>query len=322
MSLKVLISNIYKWLCVRIRAAKTAQQPVQPLVRLVQKSKGGRKPLVLNVNEMWRMRFEGKSDAEIGRKFDVSPHTVATRLRDHKPPIPPTPPEPAQQPPVATQHVLALPVTPVEQAPVAVKQVPTLPPALHGSVPEGTKAFFLVRGELNAKYARSYNQIALGIDQWHDRYRDLPCFRDADRIWVVVTPGDDNREFILSLADDIWVRERCLISTGGVQFVCKHHLAMERARKYEHEVFDTQQFEAVHKFQPVPLASHTDKLESLLKSPKTEDRPSDLGGSFGDGYTGFTSTGSGASSAIPWTGKIEIPKDGGNNGNDGSGFCF
>jgi hypothetical protein len=216
----------------------------------------------------------------------------------------------------------AITVAPVQQAPVYIQQVPALPPVPYGidAIPAGTKVFFLVNGKLNQEIACNCAQPAVGIESWHHEYASLPAFRDAERIWVVVTPGEDNREFILSLADDIWIRERCLISTGRVQFVCKHHLAMEREKKYEYEVFDKQQFEAVHKFQPIPLASHTDKIDLLLKSPKTEDRPS--GGSFGDGYTGFTSTGSGASSAIPWTGKIEIPKDGGSNGNDGSGFCF
>jgi hypothetical protein len=97
-------------------------------------------------------------------------------------------------------------------------------------------------------------------------------------------------------------------------------LLVERARKYEYEVFDTQQFEAVHKFQPIPLASHTDKLESLLKSPKTEENsPSGFDGSWDEsdswriGGTGYRAP----------TGQMEVPSDGSGTGkNDGSGFAF
>jgi hypothetical protein len=100
---------------------------------------------------------------------------------------------------------------------------------------------------------------------------------------------------------------------------------MERERRYEYEVFDTQQFEAVNKFQPFPLASHTDKLDSLLKSPKSEEnRPSGFDGSWGGrdswriGGTGFQS---------PSGRRIDVPPSGSNpngsgHGNDGSGFCF
>jgi hypothetical protein len=43
------------------------------------------------------------------------------------------------------------------------------PPQPYGldTIAAACKAFFLVHGEMNAIYARGYNQPALGIGKWH-----------------------------------------------------------------------------------------------------------------------------------------------------------
>ena len=163
-----------------------------------------------------------------------------------------------------------------------------LPPEPHGldSIPAGCKAFFLVRGEQNAIYARGYDQPAIGIEVWHHEYASLPAFQAAERIWVVVTANEENRAFVLSLASDITIRERCMVSVGKlhgdmnhVQCVCKSRRQMERP--HDGSWPDTSGFEAIFHFQPVPLPSHKDKLAALLAKPPEPDRPSPFGGSSG-----------------------------------------
>src|ERR1700683_2069716 len=100
MNLRVIIPNVCRRLRGLFRArlpVKMAEQSAQPSAHPVKKSNAGRKPLDLDVDAMMRMRSAGKTDAEIGRKFDCSSHTVASRLRDYKPPVAPPPPVPAQQ---------------------------------------------------------------------------------------------------------------------------------------------------------------------------------------------------------------------------------
>src|SRR5271156_6823695 len=97
MSLKILISNAGKRLR-RLFSSPFPERMEELSVQPVKKSNAGRKALKLDVAAMSSMRCAGKSDAEIGRKFRCSSHTVASRLRDYTPPIPPpTIPMPALQ---------------------------------------------------------------------------------------------------------------------------------------------------------------------------------------------------------------------------------
>jgi hypothetical protein len=124
------------------------------------------------------------------------------------------------------------------------------------NITDGTKEFFLVRGELNVTYAKGYAQPAVGIEEWHAEYMELPAFQKVERVWVVITNTEDNARFVLSLARDIAIREKCLISTEGVQSVCKLRLQLDRAHNVSY-------FESLFHFQPIPLPSHADKLTAL-----------------------------------------------------------
>lgn len=302
MSLKLLIPNIYKRLRGLFRArlpVKMTEQSAQPSVHPVQKSHAGRKPLDLNVDAMMQMRSAGKSDAEIARKFDCSSHTVASRLREYKAPVAPPPPVHVQQVPAPAYKPPVLPARPVPApAPVPVTPVvPVPPPAPYGSVPEGTKTFFLVHGNLNREYAHNYAQPAIGIEIWHHEYLSLPAFRDAEKIWVVLNSNEDNRAFLMSIVSDIWIREKCLLSVDNgatlctqpvrfgvwVQYVAKDKLRRDRPHDGSRPQTDMSDFEKVRNFQKIPLPSHMEKLDALLKSPKTgeADRPSSLGGWWG-----------------------------------------
>lgn len=105
-------------------------------------------------------------------------------------------------------------------------------------------------------YAKGYAQPAVGIEEWHSEYMELPAFQNVERVWVVITETEDNVRFVMSLAKAIEIREKCLISTEGVQWVCKLRLQMDRA----HDVWN---FESLFHFQPIPLPSHVNKLAEL-----------------------------------------------------------
>ncbi|WP_181522861.1 hypothetical protein, partial [Pseudomonas aeruginosa] len=134
-----------------------------------------------------------------------------------------------------------------------------------------TKYFFLVNGQQNLVYATGLEQLAASIDRWHEEYRDLEAFRDAERIWVVIDRRDDNGEFVRSLVNDIWIRERCVISVGYVSFerwvqtVMRdrmHRMWDVSPRKWES--YDSSQFEAAQHFVSLPQPNHVQRIEELL----------------------------------------------------------
>lgn len=252
---------------------------------------GGRPPVSFDLAEAVRLRSEGWSYRRLAGKYHTSKDTVARRIHNWKPaPVqPPAAPVPDPVEPVLPVVEVSMPVEiPPKPAPVPV--VP--PPEPHGldSIPAGCKAFFLVRGEQNAIYARGHDQPAVGIEVWHHEYASLPAFQAAERIWMVMNSSEDNRAFLLSIAGDIWIRERCLVSVDGltvhnppvrppdvwVQLVCKFRLLMERPRDGSWP--DNSGFEAIFNFQPVPLPSHTDKLAALVAPASKPDRPNPFGG--------------------------------------------
>jgi hypothetical protein len=262
----------------------------------------GRSSLDFDLAEALRLRALGWSYRRIARRTNnVSRETVRARILDYEAQFRVAPPEPLQQSPIVpvqqSAPVYKPPVTvPVgpKPAPVPVVQV-VAPPTPFGleSVPAGTKAFFLVNGEHNAILARNCAPTAVGIERWHPSYASLPAFRDADKILVVINSDDDNRAFILSLVDDIWIRERCLISRGDsritevrwtwVQQVCKDRLMTQRANAGLREEYWRQPFEGRY-FVPMPQPNHTERIEGFLAAPKLEepDRPSSFGGPFAE----------------------------------------
>ena len=144
------------------------------------------------------------------------------------------------------------------------------PPEPYGldTIPAACKAFFLVHGEMNAIYARGYNQPAVGIGKWHQQYSTLPAFSQAERIWVVLNDTEDNLSFVTSIAADKAIRRRCLISTKGVQLVTKSKMQWEREYTYPilsealRRWYD-KQFETLWQFQVFPPPSCVNKLKKL-----------------------------------------------------------
>jgi hypothetical protein len=286
---KLLISNFYKWLRTVLQSflpSNTVQQPPPS----TQRSKGGRRPINVDCGEAYRLRCMGWNDYRIARQLGVSRNTITTRLRDYVSPIPPTPPPQAQPAFEATDKppVVYLkppnPAAPVQPSPVPIPQV--LPPMPHGldSVPNGSKAFFLVNGKANADLAMHLAQPAIGIERWHETYASLPAFQRAERIWVVMNSSEENRSFFQSIVASLWIREKCLVSVDNgatpnnqpmqfrnwVQNIAKHKLLMDRTHDGSWPETDVSGFEQVHNFQPLPLPSHTDKIAALCKRFEAE----------------------------------------------------
>jgi hypothetical protein len=299
MSLKSFIYDAYNKLRVQFLESvqpKAVQHPPNVPLPTVKRSKGGRRPVAFDEAKAMALRHQGWSDRRIARQMHVAVATVGARLRNWKPvPLPPLPPPaPVQQAPLGIQEPPVMSATVPPPAPAFVAPVP--PPEPCGSVPEGTKAFLLVHGQLNQEFAKNCGQHALGIESWHYEYAFLPAFQDAERIRVVITREEDNRRFLLSLAGDIAIRERCVISTDGVQDVVKSKRALELTRRYEHQTFNRQLFETLHKFQAIPPMNHGAKLNALLAPPPTEseDKIVSFAGSWGNDWWRHGGNGTGA----------------------------
>jgi hypothetical protein len=147
--------------------------------------------------------------------------------------------------------------------------------------------FFLVNGQQNLAFATGLEQFAVSINRWHEEYRDLEAFRDAERIWVVIDRRDDNGEFVRSLVNDIWIRERCVISVGYVSFerwiqtVMRdrmHRMWDVSPRKWES--YDSSQFEAAQHFVSLPQPNHVQRIEELLVPPPEPEKIIPDGGGY------------------------------------------
>ena len=153
--------------------------------------------------------------------------------------------------------------------------VPAPEPYGLDTIPPGCRAFFLFHGELNAIYARGYNQPAAGIESWHPEYSGLPAFTQAERIWVVVNTAEDNLLFVASIAADKFIRRRCTISTEDVQRVTKAKMLWEKEHSYpflseEFRRWYDEQFERIWCFEAFPRPSEVYKLKKL-GAPKRGD---------------------------------------------------
>jgi hypothetical protein len=333
MSLKVSISNVCNWLRGLFSSpspVEMEEESVQPSGQPVRKSNAGRKALKLNVAAMASMRSAGKTDAEIGRKFRCSSHTVASRLRDYTPPIPPPAlPLPAQHaqsqpaPPVVTLKPPIVPAT-VPQPPVLIPQV-IAPPIDNAddllrrrpwlaAESSWRNCFFLVNAvnPLNLELCTNNAQHGVAVERWHDSYRALEVFQSATKIWVVLDASDDNAEFLHSLVEDIWIRERCVIVVGNILEIAKFKTDGKVGTR-----MSVESFEVACRFKPMPQPNHVELIRQLLEKPTppaTESQEHFFGGSgasWGIGGTGYQ-----APSGL----RIEVPSSGSKP--DGSGFCF
>ena len=144
------------------------------------------------------------------------------------------------------------------------------------------KAFFLVNaiaalkaGRIqNQEYATNNAEPCVAIEWWDESFRELPIFRDAARIWVVLDPHEDNRLFLVSIAHDRWLCERSLITAGSMLAVTKdkHDSGATAVDDYPVD------FDKTWNFRSVPLARDKEAIERLLKKPSSPESPSPIGG--------------------------------------------
>jgi len=251
----------------------------------------GRKREPFDIENAKRLRALGWSNRKIARHTNVSEATIRTKFRQCWAPMRDNPgctvpPEPAQQavaapkPPILPDALLRSPVPP---ASTPARSTPA-PPAPYGldTIPTGTTTFFLCRGESNAAQARSYGLAAIGIEEWHSVYASLPAFQAAERILVVVTRGEDNCRFIMSIAQDVQIREKCVISAGDASGFGEYKTTWVHAvckRRHREPPWSTdpafrraamERFEAANGFQPMPLPGSIDKIAELAAPSKTE----------------------------------------------------
>jgi hypothetical protein len=181
------------------------------------------------------------------------------------------------------------------------------------AISRGTKEFFLVCGGLNQQLVANCAQPCIGIEQWHSAYAALPAFQAVEKIWVLLNlaePIEANREFVWSIAQNIWVRERCVITRETISTVCGGRLRMLRKKRYQYESDEmlTRGFDEIYKFQSVPLPTHADKLAELLAPPPELEKPSVFGG-WGDS-SDWRSGGSGATGThSAFSNPVEVPSD-------------
>ena len=308
--LKSLISNILKLVRGKTRALsplKTGQQPSEIQSTTVPRSKGGRPPVAFDEAKGMRLRQQGWSDQKIARHMHVAPSTVGSRLRNWKPTVLTPPPPPVQQAAAPTQRqpeppavalkppTVSVAVPTVQQAPVPIPQVPASPidnadDLLHrhewlAAELAWRECFFLVNAinPLNLAFCTNNGQYGVAIERWHESYRGLEVFETASRIWVVLDPADDNAAFLQSLVDDIWIREKCVVTVGNVLDIAKYKTDACVGHKMTVETF-----EVARGFGPMPQRNHTERVKQLLEKPTPPETPQS-----------------------PW-----------GHGNNGSGFCF
>jgi len=312
----------------------------------------GRSPVDFDLAEALRLRALGWSYRRIARQMNnVSRETVRTRILHYEAqfrvatPEPIPAPGPSTEPPIVPVQepkpapmsvpVVAPPPEP-KAAPVSkiepVSVAPVAPPepdsnydalveywAMRGlkNYKPDTRWFFLVHGQQNLQYATGLEQLAVSIDRWYEAYHDLEVFRDAERIWVVIDRRDDNREFVRSLVNDIWIRERCVISVGYVSFerwiqtVMRdrmHRMWDVSPRKWES--YDSSQFEAAQHFVSLPQPNHVQRIEELLVPPPEPEKIIPDGG----GYSTYGAPYAGC----PPQATFDVPQ----SGDEGCGFAF
>jgi hypothetical protein len=361
MILKAFIYNIYNRIRVETFVQNTSQHrtehpltpneaPISPPVATPKRNVGGRPSVDFNLVEALRLRDMGWSNRKIARKMNnVSKDTVRNRLMEydapHKskparaPSMPASPkPEPSpaapaapvtsktvEQPPKPAAMPVAEPVRPSEPPPQPITNYDALVEYWRvrgqNDFRPDVSRFFLVNGAANVAFATGSEQFAYGIDSWHRDYRKLEVFQKAERIWVLLDAAEDNRAFLVSVAGDIWIHERCMvvrIERGSLLHVFQSRFGWHRTyppQTYGVAVAD-KAFEESNRFIPMPQPNHVRELDALLEPPKASDVPQAIGGYGGYGYGGY-----GADRDLrPWLTPEEKRKiDGGDRG---CGFAF
>ena len=342
MTFRSLISSIIRLVRGKSRAislSKTGQQSSEIQSTTVPRSKGGRPPVAFDEAKGMRLRQQGWSDQKIARHMHVAPSTVGSRLRNWKPPVPPPPPVPAQQtrrqpePPAEAPKppTVSVAVPTVQEAPVPIPQVPE-PPIdnaddllrRHPWLAEESawrECFFLVNAinPLNLQFCNNNSQFGVAVSRWHESFRGLQVFENATKFWVVIDPADDNAAFLHSLVDDIWVRERCLVTVGNILDVTKYKTDACVGHKMTVEIF-----EVARGFKTMPQPNHTEIIRQLLQKPTPPETPQSPWGGYGASES-WRIGGNGYQA--PSGRRIEVPSsspnpNGSGHGNNGSGFCF
>jgi hypothetical protein len=173
------------------------------------------------------------------------------------------------------------------------KPVPPPPPspfvepvtnAAHLKDADWTK-FFLVNGTDNLPHATKHEQPAVSIARWDKRYRDLPLFANAERIWIPLDPTQDNADLLTSIAADRWIADKCVVmgsmhknnrSGTGDQLMTVYYQTLHRWASYEdlrlHAPTDATDSEwtAKYGFVPVPQEHETWLIDELTKMLPTQ----------------------------------------------------
>lgn len=153
-------------------------------------------------------------------------------------------------------------------------------------VKQEAKGLFLLRGTENYDLAchSAPRGWALGIETWHPKYPNLPVFKTAERLWVVINRSDDreaNQRFVKSIAADKSIHERTRIATVNNR---NEMIALFQwvFRDVGRGIFLPDMFEKSHHFDPIPTLDHTNKLAELIEPPSPPD-PKPVDSSLSDG---------------------------------------
>ena len=184
--------------------------------------------------------------------------------------------------------------------------------------------FFLVNGSnpLNLEFVTNNREHGVAIAGWHEAYRDLELFKNAAKIWVVLSPDDDNAVFCWALSSTTsGFGSGAYVTVGSILDIAKWKVDSRVGRWVGSNGVKTafETFEHVFKFQPMPQPNHVELIRQLLEKPEAA-KPAQLPQSIG-GVEPWMSGGSGYAPPSDW--KPKIPSGGWNpNGNDGTKACM
>jgi len=308
-----------KWLS-RFNAPRTAPEASPVPCEIVpprRKSKGGGRPRTkINVQAVWERMQRGESLRRISRTLGLDHHTVWDQLR--KAGLPTKVGGKQSQQAISTLSAAvapeassllqdhsslhsapsgslapAPPVTPTSSLPLPETPTPYFATLNQGGdglhlIPPGTKWIFLVCGKWNQQCTASYQPYctAVSIDQWRDGYEDLRIFRDAERIFVIVSFDRDNQEIALPKQPEVYGRwldsiarapraifEKCVVSKGisgegAVRDIAKHVFLQAMRTHALDWIVDS--IVTTYHFEPLPHWRDVEKLKELSAAPVTE----------------------------------------------------
>jgi hypothetical protein len=185
--------------------------------------------------------------------------------------------------------VLGKPTTPKVAAPPVAPPAPPPPPAfLSAHIKPDTKEFLIVFGAYNFTVAKSFAQPVVGLlNDWVPAYATMPPFAGMQRAEIVisrVSPEsnsmaqdcdpeatkaavssaniDTNIRVLISLARHGWIRERCILSTGGV--------FTKAQQRFDSRHFPTHREKYIQQFVPLPFRPRD---IAALCAPPAPQRP-------------------------------------------------